>query len=67
MKYRKLRDIKVSAVGMGCMGFSHGYGAIPTEDESIRLIHKAYDLGCTLLIQRKPTGHLQTKPLRAKP
>lgn len=27
MKYRKLRDIEVSAVGMGCMGFSHGYGA----------------------------------------
>ena len=48
MKYRKLRDIEVSAVGMGCMGFSHGYGALPPEEESIRLIRKAYDLGCTL-------------------
>ena len=23
--------IEVSAIGMGCMGFSHGYGATPTE------------------------------------
>ena len=48
MKYRKLRNIEVSSVGIGCMGFSHGYGAIPPEDESIRLMRKAYDLGCTL-------------------
>ena len=39
--------IEVSAIGMGCMGFSHGYGATPTEEESIRLIRKAYELGCT--------------------
>lgn len=48
MKYRKLRNLEVSAIGMGCMGFSHGYGEIPAKDESIRLIRKAYDLGCTL-------------------
>ncbi len=40
MKTRKLRDIEVSAVGMGCIGFSHGYGAIPPEENSIRLIRK---------------------------
>lgn len=39
--------LEVSAIGMGCMGFSHGYGAIPPEEESIRLIRKAYELGCT--------------------
>ena len=48
MQKRKLRDIEVSAIGMGCMGFSHGYGELPPEEESIRLIRKAYDLGCTL-------------------
>lgn len=48
MNYRHLRDVKVSSVGLGCMGFSHGYGAIPEEKESIRLIHKAYDLGVSL-------------------
>ena len=40
-------SLKVSAVGMGCMGFSHGYGALPPESEAIRLIRKAYDMGCT--------------------
>ena len=32
MKTRKLRDIEVSAVGMGCMGFSHVYGALPPKE-----------------------------------
>lgn len=26
MQKRKLRNLEVSAVGFGCMGFSHGYG-----------------------------------------
>lgn len=48
MKHRKLGELEVSSIGMGCMGFSHGYGEVPQEKESIRLIHKAYDLGCSL-------------------
>lgn len=51
MKKRRLgkSGLKVSAIGMGCMGFSHGYGAVPSEGESIRLMRKAYDeYGCTL-------------------
>ena len=35
MKKRRLRDIEVSEVGMGCMAFSHGYGQIPDEQYSI--------------------------------
>lgn len=46
MKHRKMGKIEVSEIGMGCMGFSHGYGAVPEESESVRLIHLAYDLGC---------------------
>lgn len=49
MDYRNLRDLKVSAVGFGCMGFSHGYGALPERKESIDLIRYAYDLGCNFL------------------
>ena len=30
MKTRKLGNIEVSEIGMGCMAFSHGYGAIPS-------------------------------------
>ena len=47
MKTRKLVNIEVSAVGLGCMRFTHGYGASPSEEESIRLIRKAYEEGCT--------------------
>lgn len=47
MKTRKLRDIEVSAVGYGIMGFSHGYGTLPSKEEAIRLIRMSYDLGCT--------------------
>ena len=46
MKTRKLRDLIVSEIGIGCMGFSHGYGQIPDEDYSIEAIRKAYDFGC---------------------
>ena len=48
MKTRKLRDISVSEVGMGCMAFSHGYGKIPPEEYSIEAIRNAYMHGCTL-------------------
>ncbi len=40
-------DIEVSAVGMGCMAFSHGYGKIPAEQYSIEAIRNAYAHGCT--------------------
>lgn len=35
MKQRKLGQLEVSEIGMGCMGFSHGYGQVPSENESI--------------------------------
>lgn len=66
MKTRKLRDIEVSAVGMGCMGFSHGYGAIPSEEDSIRLIRKAYDLGCTLYDTAEAYGPFVNEELVGK-
>ena len=49
MKKRKLgkSNLEVSAIGLGCMGFSHGYGPRPDENESIDLMRKAFDLGCT--------------------
>lgn len=43
----KENSLTVSAVGLGCMGFSHGYGPGPDREESIRLIRTAYELGCT--------------------
>jgi aryl-alcohol dehydrogenase-like predicted oxidoreductase len=48
MKKRKLRDLEVSAIGLGCMGMSEFYGA-GDERESIATIHRALELGVTFL------------------
>ncbi|MFB6630216.1 aldo/keto reductase [Streptomyces sp. NPDC056362] len=45
---RKLGDLVVSAQGLGCMGMSHGYGA-SDDEQSIATLHRALDLGVTLL------------------
>ena len=47
MDNRKLGQLEVSPIGMGCMGFSHGYGQVPPEAYAIEAIRKAYDYGCT--------------------
>jgi aryl-alcohol dehydrogenase-like predicted oxidoreductase len=50
MRYIKLRDLKVSRIGLGAMGMSHGYtGSGTDEAESIRTIHRALELGVTLI------------------
>jgi aryl-alcohol dehydrogenase-like predicted oxidoreductase len=46
---RTLSALEVSAQGLGCMGMSHGYGPAGDEDTSIATIHRALDLGVTLL------------------
>ncbi len=46
MKKRNIGSLEVTPVGMGCMGFSHGYGQIPEEEYSIEAIRNAYNFGC---------------------
>ena len=47
MKHRKLgkSGLEVSAIGLGCMGLSFGYGPAADKKEAINLIRKAYELG----------------------
>lgn len=49
MKYRKLGNsaLEVSAIGLGCMGMSYGYGTAPDKKQMISLIHSAVDHGIT--------------------
>lgn len=41
------KDLEVSAVGLGCMGMSHAYGAPADKREMTELIAQAVDQGCT--------------------
>ena len=43
METRKLRNINVSKIGLGCMGMSHGYGNPADKNEMIKLIRYAYE------------------------
>lgn len=47
MKYRNLgnRGLRVSAIGLGCMGMSHAYGAPADHREMAELLAKAVDIG----------------------
>ena len=49
MEKRKVgtQGLEVSALGLGCMGLSFGYGAEVDKTAAIRLIQKAYELGIT--------------------
>jgi aryl-alcohol dehydrogenase-like predicted oxidoreductase len=48
MQMRQLRDLTVSAQGLGCMGMSEFYGT-GDQAEAERTIHRALDLGVTFL------------------
>ncbi|HJW33213.1 MAG TPA: aldo/keto reductase [Holophagaceae bacterium] len=49
MQLRRLgnSDLEVSALGLGCMGLSHGYGPATDRTEAIRLIRAAFERGVT--------------------
>jgi aryl-alcohol dehydrogenase-like predicted oxidoreductase len=49
MKTRKLGNsgLEVSAIGLGCMGLSHGYGPATDKREAIALIRAAIERGVT--------------------
>ena len=56
MKMRILgEDLKVSAVGFGCMGLSHAYGRPVEEKEAVSLLEKQKRWDILFLILRRCT------------
>ena len=47
MKYRKIGNLEVSAIGLGCMGMSHAYGPTADEREMTELLSRAVAMGYT--------------------
>ena len=56
MKRRKIRSLSVSEIGMGCMGFSHGYGKYRTQDIPKKPFGKRSAMDAIFSIRQRDTG-----------
>src|ERR687891_1716089 len=56
-------NLKVSAIGLGCMGLSFGYGPATDKQEGIRLIRSAVDRGVTFFDTAEAYGPFTNEEL----
>ncbi|MBZ5857331.1 aldo/keto reductase [Flavihumibacter profundi] len=65
MQKRKLGNsgLEVSAIGLGCMGLSFGYGPAAEKQDAITLIRKAYELGVTFFDSAEAYGPFMNEEL----
>jgi aryl-alcohol dehydrogenase-like predicted oxidoreductase len=65
MQKRKLgkSELEVSALGLGCMGLSFGYGPAIEKSEAIKLIRAAYDGGVTFFDTAEAYGPFTNEEL----
>jgi aryl-alcohol dehydrogenase-like predicted oxidoreductase len=65
MKTRKLGNsgLEVSALGLGCMGLSFGYGPETNKEDAIKLIRRAFELGVTFFDTAEVYGPYKNEEL----
>src|ERR1700753_4143313 len=64
MEKRKLgKDLEVSAIGLGCMGLSFGYGAATDTKDGIKLIRAAFENGVTFFDTAEAYGPYHNEEL----
>ena len=63
MKTRKLGNLEVSAIGLGCMGLSFGYGPAIDRQDAIALIRRAFELGVTFFDSAEAYGPFANEEL----
>src|SRR5438552_9338334 len=59
-------NLEVSAIGLGCMGMSFGYGPAKDEQEMISVIRAAVDLGVTFFDTAEVYGPFTNEVLVGK-
>ncbi len=55
--------LEVSALGLGCMGLSFGYGPETNKEDGIKLIRRAYELGVTFFDSAEAYGPYKNEEL----
>ena len=63
MKTRKLGNLEVSTLGLGCMGMSMAYGTKPERKEMIKLLREAVDRGITFFDTAEVYGPFDNEEL----
>src|SRR5215510_2494993 len=65
MQTRKLGNsgLEVSALGLGCMGLSYGYGPATDTQEAIKLIRAAFERGVTFFDTAEAYGPYKNEEL----
>src|ERR1051325_5647489 len=63
MQKRKLGSLEVSALGLGCMGLSFGYGPAADKQEMISLIRSAVERGVTFFDTAEVYGPFKNEEL----
>lgn len=65
IRYRKLgtSGLEVSAIGLGCMGLSFGYGPATERQDGIKLIRRAYELGVNFFDSAEAYGPFANEEL----
>lgn len=66
MKTRKLGQLQVSEIGLGCMGMSMAYGDAGDPKEMTKVIHKAVEQGVTLFDTAEIYGPFTNEELVGK-
>jgi len=67
MEYTNLRDLRVSRIGLGCMGMSHIYtGHRRPEEDKVRVIHRAIELGVNFFDTAEIYGPFENEILVGK-
>ena len=55
--------LEVSAIGLGCMGLSFGYGSETNKEDAIKLIRRAFELGVTFFDTAEAYGPFKNEEI----